>query len=49
MFFGPIDTDMLKKTPFPPDMTAAEVADVILYYALDAPPAVAGAKVQVYG
>lgn len=46
---GSVDTDMLKKTPFPPDMSAAEVADVIVYYALDAPPAVAGAKVQVYG
>jgi 3-oxoacyl-[acyl-carrier protein] reductase len=46
---GSVDTDMLKKTPFPPDMSAAEVADVIAYYALDAPHAVAGAQVQVYG
>jgi 3-oxoacyl-[acyl-carrier protein] reductase len=46
---GSVDTDMLKKTPFPPDMSADEVADVIRYYALDAPPAVAGASVEIYG
>ncbi len=46
---GSVDTDMLKKTPFPPDMSAEEVAHVIAYYALDAPAAIAGAQVQVYG
>ena len=46
---GSVDTDMLKKTPFEPDMTAREVADVIVYYALDAPPAVAGASVEILG
>lgn len=46
---GSVDTDMLEKTPFPPDMSAREVADVIAYYALDAPHAVTGAEVEVYG
>ena len=46
---GSVDTDMLKKTPFNPDMSAEEVADVIIYYGLDAPAAVHGATVQVYG
>jgi 3-oxoacyl-[acyl-carrier protein] reductase len=46
---GSVDTDMLKETPFPPDMTADEVADVMVYYALDAPPAVHGACVEVMG
>lgn len=46
---GSVDTDMLEKTPFPPDMSASEVADVITYYALDAPHAVTGAAVEVYG
>lgn len=46
---GSVDTDMLKKTPFPPDMSTTDVAAVITYYALDAPLAVAGAQVQVYG
>jgi 3-oxoacyl-[acyl-carrier protein] reductase len=46
---GSVDTDMLQKTPFPPDMPPEAVAEVMRYYALDAPAAVAGARVQVYG
>jgi 3-oxoacyl-[acyl-carrier protein] reductase len=46
---GSVDTAMLKKTPFEPDMTADEVARVIVYYALDAPAAVNGAQVEIYG
>ena len=46
---GSVDTDMLAKVPFPPDMTAEAVAEVMVYYALDAPVAIAGARVQVYG
>ena len=46
---GSVDTDMLAKVPFPPDMTAEAVAEVMVYYGLDAPAAVAGARVQVYG
>lgn len=46
---GSVDTDMLAKVPFPPDMTPEAVAEVMVYYALDAPVAIAGARVQVYG
>lgn len=46
---GSVDTAMLEKTPFEPDMSADEVAKVVVYYGLDAPPVVHGAEVQVYG
>jgi 3-oxoacyl-[acyl-carrier protein] reductase len=46
---GSVDTDMLAQTPFSPDMTAEEVANVIAYLALDAPPSIHGAAVEVYG
>lgn len=46
---GSVDTDMLKKTPFPPDMPADDVAQVMLYYALDAPDAVHGSQVPIIG
>jgi 3-oxoacyl-[acyl-carrier protein] reductase len=46
---GSVDTDMLKQTPFPPDMTADDVAHVIAYHAFDAPPAINGATVEVFG
>ncbi|MEZ4437561.1 MAG: SDR family oxidoreductase [Polyangiaceae bacterium] len=46
---GSVDTEMLEKTPFPPDMTPEEVAGLMVFYALDAPSAVAGARVEVYG
>jgi len=46
---GSVDTDMLATTPFSPDMSAEQVAQVISYYALDAPNAVSGASVEVYG
>ena len=46
---GSVDTEMLQKTPFPPDMPAADVAEVMIYYALDAPDAVHGARVPIVG
>ena len=46
---GSVATDMLGQTPFEPEMTAEEVADVVLYYALDAPNAVQGAAVEMFG
>lgn len=46
---GSVDTDMLKRTPFTPDMTAADVAEVVVWYALQAPAAVTGANVEVFG
>jgi 3-oxoacyl-[acyl-carrier protein] reductase len=46
---GSVDTDMLRKTPFPPDMSAEDVAQVIVFHALDAPDAMNGANVEVFG
>lgn len=46
---GSVDTDMLKKTPFPPDMQPEEVAKVIAWCAFEAPGAMTGANVEVFG
>ncbi len=46
---GSVDTSMLAATPFPPDMSAEHVAQVIGFYALEAPDAVNGACVEVFG
>ena len=46
---GSIDTDMLKGSGFAPEMTADEVAALVVYYGLDAPPAVQGAAVEMFG
>jgi 3-oxoacyl-[acyl-carrier protein] reductase len=46
---GSVDTAMLEKTPFAPDMPASDVAEVMGYYALDAPASVHGARVEIYG
>ena len=46
---GSVDTAMLKKTPFPPQMTAAEVAQVIAWAAGAAPDAMTGANLEVFG
>ena len=46
---GSVDTDMLKQTPFAPNITADEVAGVVSYCALDAPSAMNGACVEVFG
>ena len=46
---GAVDTDMLKQTPFAPLMTPADVAALVTYYALQAPQAVNGAAVEVFG
>lgn len=48
---GSVDTSLLAKgvPGLTPDMTPEEVASVILYLASDAPPAVAGAAVEVFG
>ncbi len=46
---GSVDTDMLAATPFPPQMSAADVARVVVYYGLDAPSAVQGAAVELFG
>jgi NAD(P)-dependent dehydrogenase (short-subunit alcohol dehydrogenase family) len=46
---GSVDTEMLRKTPFPPEMTADEVARVVTFAALDAPDAITGANLEVHG
>ena len=46
---GSVDTDMLAQTPFSPAITPDEVATVVTYCALDAPKAMNGACVEVFG
>lgn len=46
---GSIDTDMLKGSPFPPRMSAAEVARSVEFLALDAPLAHNGAVLEMFG
>ncbi|MBN2192775.1 MAG: SDR family oxidoreductase [Polyangiaceae bacterium] len=46
---GSVDTEMLRGSDFPPRMTPAEVAQTLLYYALDAPLAHNGAVVEMFG
>lgn len=46
---GSVDTEMLKGSGFPPAMTAAEVAGTIVYLGLDAPAAMNGSSVEVFG
>jgi 3-oxoacyl-[acyl-carrier protein] reductase len=46
---GSVDTDMLKQTPFSADMTAEDVAAVVVHCALDAPLAMNGASIEVFG
>jgi len=46
---GSVDTAMLELTPFEPTMRPEDVAAVILYHGLDAPDAVNGAAIEVYG
>lgn len=46
---GSVDTDMLKGSSFPPLMTAEDVANTILYAALDAPLAMNGSAIEMFG
>ncbi len=46
---GSVDTDMLKGSGFPPRMTPEDVANVVLYAALDAPSAMNGSAVEMFG
>jgi 3-oxoacyl-[acyl-carrier protein] reductase len=46
---GSVDTDMLKGSGFLPRMTPADVANVVLYAALDAPSAMNGSAVEMFG
>ena len=46
---GSVDTEMLARTPFPPRMTPQEVARVVVFAALDAPDAMTGSNLEVFG
>ncbi len=46
---GSVDTEMLKGTPYPAQMTAEEVARVVTFLADEAPFAMTGSAVEVFG
>ena len=46
---GSVDTDMLKETPFAPQMQPADVARVVRFLAAEAPFAMTGSAVEVFG
>lgn len=46
---GSVDTEMLRGSGFEPQMTPDEIASTITYLALDAPPAMNGSAVEVFG
>jgi len=46
---GSVDTEMLRKTAFRPEMTPDDVARVVAFAALDAPDAVTGSNLEVHG
>jgi 3-oxoacyl-[acyl-carrier protein] reductase len=46
---GSVDTDMLRGSGFDPAMTADDVAGTIVYAALDAPLAMNGSALEVFG
>jgi NAD(P)-dependent dehydrogenase (short-subunit alcohol dehydrogenase family) len=45
---GGVATDMTRESPFPPRMSADDVARVLLYYALDASVAHNGANIEMF-
>ena len=46
---GSTDTAMLRRTPFEPEMTPEDVARVVAWAAGEAPDAITGANLEVYG
>ncbi len=46
---GSVDTDMLKGSGFPPQMSPEEVASTIVHLALDAPAAMNASAVELFG
>jgi NAD(P)-dependent dehydrogenase (short-subunit alcohol dehydrogenase family) len=46
---GSVDTQMLVGSGFSPDMTAEEVAALVAYAALDAPAAMNGSAIEMFG
>lgn len=46
---GSVDTDMLKGSGFSPEMTPEDVARTVLFAGLDAPDAMNGSAVEIFG
>jgi 3-oxoacyl-[acyl-carrier protein] reductase len=46
---GSVDTEMLKESGFAPQMTPEHVAGVVAYAALDAPSAMNGSAIEIFG
>lgn len=46
---GSVDTDMLRGSGFEPSMSASDVAETIVHLALDAPAAMHGSAVEMFG
>lgn len=46
---GSVDTKMLEKTPFPPEIQPDEVARVVRFLAAEAPFAMTGSAVEMFG
>jgi 3-oxoacyl-[acyl-carrier protein] reductase len=46
---GSVDTAMLQGSGFAPQMSPEDVAGTIVYLALDAPPAINGGSIEVFG
>ncbi|MFN7135596.1 MAG: SDR family NAD(P)-dependent oxidoreductase, partial [Myxococcales bacterium] len=46
---GSVDTDMLRKSGFPPAMTPEDVAVVVRFLLTEAPPAMQGSIVEMFG
>ncbi len=46
---GSVDTDMLRGSGFSPRMTASQVAQTLVHYALDAPLAHNGSVIEMFG
>ncbi|MEO6417811.1 MAG: SDR family NAD(P)-dependent oxidoreductase [Polyangiaceae bacterium] len=46
---GSVDTEMLKESTFPAQMTPEHVAGVVAYAALDAPSAMNGSAIEMFG
>ncbi len=46
---GSVDTEMLAGSGFTPQMSAEDVAGLLVYTALDAPDAVNGSAIEMFG
>lgn len=46
---GSVDTDMLEGSGFTPQMSAADVARTVVFAALDAPDALTGSAIEMFG